>query len=83
MTPEELDAIEARLGAADPADLRHLLAHAPADLRRLVAEVRRLRDLVDALEEGRDMACEQPDPRCECPGCSLARERNGAILQPD
>lgn len=29
------------------------------------------------IERGRDMACESPDPGCECAGCLLAAEVGG------
>ncbi len=41
----------------------------------LVAEVRRLRALTDEWERSAELACENPPSGCDCPGCSLARER--------
>jgi hypothetical protein len=32
----------------------------------------------DDVRESLDMACENPPPNCECPGCSYAREKGGA-----
>lgn len=32
----------------------------------------------DDVQESLDMACENPPPNCECPGCSYAREKGGA-----
>lgn len=32
----------------------------------------------DDVQDSLNMACENPPPRCECPGCSYAREKGGA-----
>jgi hypothetical protein len=38
----------------------------------LLAEIRRLRIERDQFEEAMAMACQSPDPACDCPGCMLA-----------
>lgn len=52
------------------------LAKSREDVDWLRAEVRRLRAVVEDLADRLDMGCEEPDPHCKCPGCSLARARD-------
>lgn len=50
------------------------------EVYRLRAEVSRLRREVAQYEESASMACEEPPPSCRCAGCSLARDRGGALV---
>lgn len=50
------------------------------EIHRLRAEVARLRREAAQYEESASMACEEPPPSCRCPGCSLARDRGGAVV---
>lgn len=50
------------------------------EVYRLRAEVARLRREVTQYEESASMACEEPPPSCRCAGCSLARDRGGAVV---
>ncbi len=51
------------------------------EVHRLNAEVARLRREVAQYEESASMACEEPPPSCRCAGCSLARDRGGALVE--
>jgi len=50
------------------------------EVYRLRVEVTRLRREVAQYEESASMACEEPPPSCRCAGCSLARDRGGAVV---
>lgn len=39
------------------------------------AEIAQLRQRIAYAEWSAEMGCEAPPERCECPGCSLARDR--------
>lgn len=45
--------------------------------KKAADEIRRLQARVASLMETLEYACEEPPTGCECPGCSLARERLG------
>jgi hypothetical protein len=51
------------------------------EVYRLQAEISRLRREVAQYEESASMACEEPPPSCRCAGCSLARDRGGALVE--
>lgn len=51
-----------------------VFGHASEDLSAALAEIERLRALVDQWERSASMACENPPAGCECPGCVQARE---------
>ena len=51
------------------------------EVHRLNAEVARLRREVTQYEESASMACEEPPPSCRCAGCSIARDRGGALVE--
>lgn len=78
--------------STDPAEynvaVARFLSYARTDVPRLVDEVHRLRAEVSRLqrevaqyEESASMACEEPPPSCRCAGCSLARDRGGALVE--
>ena len=77
--------------STDPAEhnvaVARFLSYARTDVPRLVDEIHRLRAEVSRLqrevaryEESASMACEEPPPSCRCAGCSLARDRGGALI---
>ena len=78
--------------STDPAEhnvaVARFLSYARTDVPLLVDEVHRLRAEVSRLqreaaryEESASMACEEPPPSCRCAGCSLARDRGGALIE--
>lgn len=38
------------------------------------AELEALKLKYEALRESHDYSCETPDPKCDCPGCTLVRD---------
>lgn len=55
--------------------LREFIAKSIDDIGFLLSEVERLEKERAMWEETASMGCEEPDYRCRCPGCSLARKK--------
>ena len=54
------------------------LDDARLNIKRLESQNYRLNNRCVELEASSAMACESPDPKCDCAGCSLARDVGGA-----
>lgn len=51
--------------------------HEPIPARLTYGTIREVLRVIEDWERSAELACESPPPGCECPGCSLARERFG------
>ncbi len=64
------------LGVAEVQALEHALTITERERDDARAAVERLTAELDMWRESADMACETPDPKCECSGCAYAREQS-------
>lgn len=67
------------LALLEPHHSKHVSAmttealHSKADI---AAELAARDARIAELEEANEMGCESPPPGCDCPGCSLVRQKN-------
>lgn len=85
-----LDRID-RIGALFAAELEWLCNHhghltdsiiaLQSSRDALLLKVAALEEQIAELNHDLDLCCEEPDPNCACPGCSLAREEAEAFVK--